>query len=65
MATTKKKPAARIADFKTRFSRIKTAIMAVDALTTDYLDQRASELEGFAGDLAEMTKPEGDDISTQ
>lgn len=54
-SSAKKAPAARIADLKTRFARIKNAIMAVDALTADYLDAKAVELEGFAGDLAELT----------
>ncbi len=59
----KKAPAARIADLKTRFSRIKQAIMAVDALTADYLEGRATELEGFAGELADLTKPESDEAT--
>lgn len=59
-----KKPAAqRVADLKSRFVRIKQAIMAVDALTTDYLDRRGNELEAFAGELADLTKPEGDETA--
>jgi hypothetical protein len=59
----KKAPAQRVADLKTRFARIKTAIMAVDALTADYLDRTAADLEGFAGDLGEITKPQGETIT--
>lgn len=57
---TKKAPAQRVADLKARFSRIKTAILAVDALTADYLDRTASDLEGFAAELGEITKPQGE-----
>lgn len=59
----KKAPAQRVADLKTRFTRIKTAIMAVDALTADYLDRTAADLEGFAGELGEMTKPPGEVVT--
>jgi ABC-type amino acid transport substrate-binding protein len=51
----KKSAPARVADLKSRFARIKQAIMAVDALTTDYLDRVGNDLEGFAVDLAETT----------
>ncbi len=62
MAVKKASPAQRIADLKSRFVRIKSAIMAVDALTADYLDTKASELEAFAIEIADITKPQGDDV---
>lgn len=51
----KKPTVQRVADLKTRFARIKTAIMAVDALTAEYLDRTAADLEGFAVELQTLT----------
>jgi len=51
----KKSTTARVADLKSRFVRIKQAIMAVDTLTADYLDRTASDLEGFAVELQTLT----------
>lgn len=59
----KKAPAQRVADLKARFTRIKTAILAVDALTADYLDRTASDLEAFAGELGETVKPQGENVT--
>lgn len=61
---TKKAPAQRVADLKVRFVRIKTAILAVDALTADYLDRTAADLEGFAGELQALTGREDETAST-
>ena len=60
---TKRTLGQRVADLKPRFARIKIAIMAVDALTADYLDRTASDLEAFAGELAQLTGREDDTSS--
>lgn len=62
MAANKKSIPQRVADLKTRFARIKTAIMATDALVADYLDRTASDIEAFSVDLAQMTGRE-DELS--
>lgn len=59
----KKTQTQRVADLKTRFARIKVAVMAVDALTAGYLDRVADDLEGFATDLQAMTGREEDQAS--
>lgn len=60
MASKTKTPTARVADLKTRFARIRTAILAIDALTVDYLERVAGDLEGAAGEIADLTQIGGE-----
>lgn len=57
---TKKPTVQRVADLKSRFVRIKAAVMTVDTLTADYLDRVASDLEAFSVDMAALTGRDDD-----
>jgi len=47
--------AARAADLKARFARIKAAIQVTDQLTAAYFDKRADEIEEFNSELLDLT----------
>ena len=56
MAKTPK--AERVRALNTKMIRIAAAVIRVDRKIEDYMDRKATELEGFADQLAVIVEPE-------